>query len=46
MRSNHSASFHHDKVDKKTAEKHEKILSDLMNEEANKYCADCGQKGL
>ena len=25
--------------------KNEKILAELLKEEANKYCADCGQKG-
>lgn len=32
-------------MDKKTIEKHEKILNELVQQEENKYCADCGEKG-
>lgn len=28
------------------AKKNEQILAGLLKEEANKYCADCGQKGI
>ena len=27
------------------AERHQIILADLLKEEDNKYCADCGMKG-
>ena len=30
---------------KKMHEKHEKILADMMNDEPNRFCADCGAKG-
>jgi hypothetical protein len=28
-----------------TARKNEQILMELLKDEANKHCADCGQKG-
>jgi len=28
-----------------TARRNEQVLEDLLKQEANKYCADCGQKG-
>ncbi|EPZ31131.1 ArfGap-domain-containing protein [Rozella allomycis CSF55] len=34
-----------EKEKKKLHEKHEKILQEMMNDEANKYCADCNTRG-
>jgi hypothetical protein len=34
-----------EKEKKKMHERHEKILQDMLNDDANKVCADCGQKG-
>lgn len=28
-----------------TSKKNEQILAELLKEESNKHCADCGQKG-
>ncbi|OIR58141.1 MAG: ArfGap-domain-containing protein [Amphiamblys sp. WSBS2006] len=34
------------KIDRKTAEKNEKIVLELSRKEENSYCCDCGQKGV
>ena len=31
---------------KKMHERHEKILEELMQDESNRFCADCSQKGV